>query len=306
MSTLVLTNRMELSPAPATTMKFAAQFWFVVAVLGQWMFAFYVAAVYSPAAVRGNLAAWNKGMSHRYIAGDSAGNFAMALHLLLAFIVTVGGPLQLIPQLRKWAPGFHRWNGRLYILAVFATSMAGLYMVWVRGTVGDFVQHVGVSLDGILIMTFAVLALRTALARDLRAHRRWALRLFLVVSGVWFYRVGLMVWLVINRGPAGFDPKTFVGPFLSFWSFANYLLPLAVLELYLRAGESHHVGRRFAMAAGLLVLTLAMAIGIVVATKVMWLPRIEAAGIQRIPHVDAGDARSLDLKSRSNSEGLMS
>ncbi len=277
MSTLVLSNRLELTSTPGSVLKLAARFWFVVAVLGQWIFAFYVAAVYSPAAFRGNLAAWNKVMPHRYIVGDPVGNLAMAVHLLLAVLVTVGGPLQLIPQLRRIAPKFHRWNGRFFIPAVFVTSVAGLYMVWVRGTAGDFVQHLGVSLNAVLIMTFAVLALRYALARDLDTHRRWALRLFLVVNGVWFYRVGLMLWLVLNRGPAGFDPKTFTGPFLSFWSFANYLLPLAVLELYLRAGDSNSVPRRFAMAAGLFVLTLGMGVGIAVATKVMWVPKVKKA-----------------------------
>jgi len=274
MSTLVFSNRLELTSAPASALRLAARFWFIVAVLGQWIFAFYVAAVYSPAAFRGNLAAWNTTMPHRYIAGDPVGNTAMAMHLLLAVLITVGGPLQLIPELRRIAPRFHRWNGRFYIPAVFVTSLAGLYMVWIRGTAGDFVQHVGVSTNAVLIMAFAVLALRTALARDLGTHRRWALRLFIVVNGVWFYRVGLMLWLVINRGPAGFNPKTFIGPFLSVWSFANYLLPLAVLELYLRAGDSKSVRRRHAMAVGLLVLTLAMAVGIAVATKVMWLPKV--------------------------------
>ena len=122
-------------------------------------------------------------------------------------------------------------------------------------------------------MIFAVLAVRHAIARDFKTHRRWTLRLFMAVNGVWFFRVGLMLWLVINRGPAGFNPKTFTGPFLTIWSFANYLLPLAILELYLRA-ERSSASTRFAMATGLSVLTLAMAIGIAVATKVMWLPRL--------------------------------
>jgi hypothetical protein len=36
-------------------------------------------------------------------------------------------------------------------------------------------------------------------------------------------------WSRTNHGPAGFDPKAFTGPFLTFWSFGNYLLPLAIL-----------------------------------------------------------------------------
>jgi uncharacterized membrane protein len=198
----------------------------------------------------------------------------MAVHLFLAAVITFGGPLQLIPWLRRRAPSVHRWNGRVYVLALFVATIAALYMVWFRGTAGDFAQHVGISLDAVLIMILAALAVRYAIARDFTTHRRWALRLFIVVSGVWFFRVGMMLWLVINRGPAGFNPDTFTGPFLTFWSFANYLLPLAILELYLRTTIRSSASARFAMATGLFVLTVAMGIGIVVATKVMWLPRL--------------------------------
>ena len=101
-----------------------------------------------------------------------------------------------------------------------------------------------------------------------------ALRLFLVVSGVWFFRIGLMLWIVVNRGPAGFDPVTFSGPFLTILSFAQYLLPLAVLELYFRAQRSTMAGVHVSMAAGLTVLTLVTAGGIAAATMLMWLPRL--------------------------------
>jgi len=95
-----------------------------------------------------------------------------------------------------------------------------------------------------------------------------------VASGVWFFRVGLMLWVLLNKGPAGFDPKTFQGPFLTFWAFGQYLLPLAVLELYLRARDRGGAPARLAMAAGLFVLTVAMGVGIVVATMGLWLRHI--------------------------------
>lgn len=274
MSSIALPQRLELSSASSTALNAAARFWFVVAVTGQWIFAFYVAAFYGGAAVQGNFEAWNKVLPSGYTPGATMSNTAVAVHLLLAVIIMVLGPLQLVPQIRAKAPKFHRWSGRLYLPAVALTAIAGLYMVWGRNAgagVGDNLQHIGISLDAVLIVVFAVLALRSALARDFKTHRRWTLRLFMVVNGVWFFRVGLMLWVVINQGPVGFDPKTFTGPFLSFLSFADYLLPLAVLELYFRANSTRS---RFAMAGGLVVLTLAMGVGIVMATMAMWLPRL--------------------------------
>lgn len=273
MTTSVMTTGVELRSAADRALTAAARFWFVVAVAGQWMFAYYVAAFYGGAAVQGNLQAWNKVLPHGHVPGDTMNNVAVAAHLFLAVIVIVGGPLQLIPQIRRVAPSFHRWNGRLYLPAVVATSIAGLYMVWSRGT-GEVVQHIGISLDAVLIIVFSALALRYALARDFRTHRRWALRLFMVVNGVWFFRVGLMFWIAVNQGPVGFDVKTFSGPFLDFLSFADYLLPLAVLELYLRTKDGASTQARFAMTAALVILTLAMGLGIGVAAMGMWLPRI--------------------------------
>jgi len=38
----------------------------------------------------------------------------------------------------------------------------------------------------------------------------------------------------VIKGPVGFEPNTFTGPFLNFFSLADYLLPLAILEIYLQ------------------------------------------------------------------------
>jgi hypothetical protein len=66
----------------------------------------------------------------------------------------------------------------------------------------------------------------------------------------------------------------FQGPFLDFLSFTQYLLPLAVLELYLRAQDRAGASGKSAMVTGLLVLTAAMGVGVFGATVGMWLSRI--------------------------------
>lgn len=253
----------------------AARLWFTVAVAGQAIFACYILLFYGGAAAQGNLSAWNNVMPRGHVPGDVVGNAVLAAHLLLAFIIIVGGAVQLVPVIRRRAPVVHRWNGRLYVTTAFAISLGGLYLVWVRGgAVGSVIQHVAISINAFLIMVCAAVAMRHARARRVAVHQRWALRLFLVVSGVWFFRVGLMLWLMVHQSPVGFDPKTFEGPFLTFLGFAQYLVPLAVLELYLRVRDSGAPAARIAMAATLVVLTVATAAGIAGATMGMWLPRL--------------------------------
>jgi uncharacterized membrane protein len=242
--------------------------------VGQMLFVLYLVVFYGGALLRNQPADWNKVMPHGYIVGDTAGNLAIGLHLCLAVVVMLGGTLQLLPWLRANAPAFHRWTGRTYATAACATSVVGLYLVWFRGSTGDLLQHLGISLDAVFILVFAILAVRAARAGDFVAHRQWALRLFMVVSAVWFFRVGLMFWIFINKGPVGFNPDTFEGPFLSFLAFAQTLLPLTVLELYLRAQRGASAAAKLSVAALLFMLTLAMGIGTAIAFMGMWLPRL--------------------------------
>lgn len=253
----------------------AAKFWFLLTVVGQFIFATYVVLFYGGAAARWQFENWNKVMTHGHVGGDPVGNVATGVHLLVAATIMLSGVLQLVPQLRSRVPAFHRWNGRAYLAAAVIASLTGIYMLWWRGAVGDVVQRIGTSVNGILVIWFAGMALWRILDRDVGAHRRWALRLFLAVGGVWFFRVGLMFWFAVNRGsPVGFDVETFQGPFLSFLAFAQYLVPLAILEMYLYCRARGGAVAQFGMAFVLAGLTLAMGVGIAVATIGMWLPNM--------------------------------
>jgi uncharacterized membrane protein len=277
MSTAVMTHRLEFESFADGALKRAAQFWFVVTVIGQLVFAFTVASFYGMTALRGDLHAWSKVLAHGYIPGDGVGNVALAAHLVSAVVIILAGALQLVPQIRHRFPVFHRWNGRVYIVTAFSVSLAGLYLMWVRGTVGDLSQHLGTSLMAILIILCAVMALRYAIARDFKTHRRWALRLYLVVGASLFIRVGIFLAIFLNHGPFGFDAATFSGPFLTFISFAQYLVPLGVLELYLRTQDRPTPLRRIAMATSLFILTLVMGAGLFAVTLGAFVPNIKKA-----------------------------
>jgi uncharacterized membrane protein len=274
MSTAVWTDRLELSSVADTALKAAARLWLLMAVIGQWAFLYYIAGVYGPSTLTGNFPAWNRTQSHLkgYVAGDTVGNLAFAAHVLLAAIIAFGGAIQLIPQIRARATSIHRWNGRLFLLTAWGASVSGLYMIWVRGASLDWVNSVGVSLNAVLIIVFGALAWRSARTREVSTHRQWALRTFMVANGQWFFRVGLFAWIIVNHAPVGIG-KGFNGPFIRFLDFGCYLLPLAVLELYLRARESGPRAR-LALAGGLLVLTILMSVGIFGVYIAMWRPRL--------------------------------
>ena len=253
-------------------LKSAAVLWFLVAVAGQWLFVIYIAGFYSVPTLQGDFEAWNRNkmLVHGYVAGDTAGNLAFAAHVLMAAVITFGATLQLIPQIRARAISFHRWNGRLFIVTAFAISLAGLFLTWSRENIG-LASDLAISLNAVLIMFCAAQTFGFALARDIATHRRWALRTFLLVNGVWFLRVGMMLWAILTQGS-----ETLNEPFFIFWTFGSYLLPLAVLELYFWTQERGGAAGKLAMAALLLVLTAGMGVGIFGATMFMWRPLLIA------------------------------
>lgn len=254
----------------------SAKVWLIVTLAGQVLFAAYVATFYGGAAIAGEYERWGKVLPRGFDAADPLGNAMLGLHLMLAVAWVLGSMLQLVPGVRRHAPALHRWNGRLYIVFVAVMAVDGLWLVWVRGgVVGDLAQHLAISINALLILGCAAMAWRAARLRLYGDHRRWALRLFVVASGVWFFRVGLMAWLAVHQRPVGFDAATFQGPFLTALAFGVYVvLPLSVLQLYLSAKDRGGLALQVGVAAVIGIITLATCIGTFAAAMGMWLPRM--------------------------------
>ena len=255
----------------ARALKAASIFWFLTAVAGQWLFVAYILSLYGGPTVTGHFEGWNRntGLFNGHVAGDTPGNLMFASHMMGAALITFAGTLQLVPQIRQHALTFHRWTGRVYLIAAAIMALGGLYLVWVRGGYFHIPGALAITLDAVLILVFGAMTLRQALARNIAAHQRWALRLFMVVSGVWFLRVGLMGWIVINQGPVGMTGNM-DGWFDLFAVYGNYLVPLAILELYLRAKASRSSVQKYAVAGLVTLATLVMAVGIFGAYMFMW------------------------------------
>jgi uncharacterized membrane protein len=258
----------------------AAGLWFVTALIGQWAFLYYIAGFYGVATLRGDFAAWSRNthLLNGYVPGDTSGNLAFATHVLLAIVVTFGGALQLIPQIRARWIALHRWNGRLFLVTAVAGALSGLYMIWVRGSRANVTAGLATSLAAGLIIAFAWQAWRAARSREIAVHRRWALRTFIVANTVWFQRIGIFGWIIANHGTPGMSNR-FDGWFDIGWEFGCWLLPLAVLELYLRTKERAGPRGRYAMAAGILLLTAAMGFSIYAAHTFVWRPFLFRLGL---------------------------
>ncbi len=214
-------------------------------------------------------------MPRGYVAGDTAGKAALMTHVLIAVVIMTAGAMQLVPAIRRCLPAMHRWVGRSYMTSVILSSFAGLFLVWDRGAATRLSQHIAISLNAVIIIVCATLAWRTARARDYAAHRRWAMRTFLAASGVYFFRLGVFLWIMIHQRPVGFDAKTFSGPFLTLLAFAVYVfVPLTVLQAYFVAQTHKNVWWPRLTSVGLFALAAISAAGIASVTLMLWWPAV--------------------------------
>lgn len=256
-------------------LKAAAGLWFLVAAVGQWLFVLFILGFYAVPTFTGNFEAWdkNKFMTHGYVAGDTAGNIAFAVHVMMAAVITASGTVQLIPWIRAHAISFHRFSGRVFIFVAFVISLAGLFLNATRGE-GAF-AHIPITINAALLMFCAGQTIGFARAGDIDTHRRWALRTYMLMNGVWFLRVGMMGWMMTKIGVFG-GPKEFDANFYAFWAYGSYLVPLVVLELYFLAQDRGSALAKTAMALMLFIAAAMTAAGIVGATLMIYWPLLMA------------------------------
>ncbi|HEY8897965.1 MAG TPA: DUF2306 domain-containing protein [Niastella sp.] len=255
-------------------LKYATRAWFIVSFLGQLLFAVYIILFYWGTIVQTNYEKWNVVNAHFYAKGDLVGNIAFAVHVSLAAIVTILGPLQLVGQVRLRLPRFHRISGRLYIFTAFLMGLSGLSLILFRGAIGGLFTAIAIGINALIILITAFFTIRRAVQRKIKEHNCWAIHLFTAMMGVWMFRVFFMLWMVIHQAPVGFDPETFTGPFLNTLAVFVYIFPQLIVYWYFRAGASALPAQKWSFAVLLFFLTLCIMVGSFGATMGMWLPRL--------------------------------
>jgi len=278
----------------------AGVLWFALAIFGQLFFAAYIFVHYWASAAIGDFAKWNQTLIHPLAAGNAVGNAFIVMHITLAFIITVGGPLQvglgwmvtrngasrLSTRLRLRLQQVHRWVGRVYVVTAVLISAGAIWLTSTQrpilfhaGPVPSFAAAAASDANGALIILCAVLAIGYARAGKIDAHRRWALLTFLMVSGVWFIRIGYGFWTVATGHPpfGGGAPGTtgdMDGWFDLFIGFARFIVPWLVLEFYFYARRATDSRIKMIAAGTLALAALVVGVGTIGAARLMWLPNM--------------------------------
>lgn len=260
--------------SPQRALQLSVTGWLLIALVGQWIFALYVLVLFGQPLFSGHPE--DADFSHAitgYVVGDGVGNVMLFVHIIPAGLISLCGIFQLVPVIRNRFPAFHRWNGRVFLAMGLMGALTGLYLTWVRGSRLSDIGSLGVTLNGILILVAGVMAWKLARAKRFDSHRRWAVHAFLLINGVWTFRLYLMAWYMVNQGANG-NTSTLDGPADMFISFASYGLPMLIAELVFWAQRQRQAYKKAVISAVMFVGCVITLIGVVGASMSMWLPRI--------------------------------
>lgn len=266
--------KQSIAMQPRKVLQFIGKVWLTAATIGQYAFGAYVLLVYAPSAATYNFDVWNNRLFSGIIPGEWLGNSLLVFHILLSSVILFGGPIQFMPFIRNNFRAFHRALGKTFLTLSVTISIAGLIMTILGKSFGTPFMQITTCISVIYIVWFAWMTYKNARKRNIVLHEQWALRFFLMTSGVWFLRVWGQSWKLLF-GPSALEyTDTFSRDHIL--DVFIYVIPLSVfvLELYFYALKKEDSILQGVTAVVLAVFTFAMIIGIYGAVTNMWLPAI--------------------------------
>jgi hypothetical protein len=247
--------------------------WLSCLIIAQLVFVTYLLLGYGMSAMTSGWSTWNTMNNSAYVENDIVGNLSYATHVLLAIAMILGGTLQVLPSIRNRFTKFHRINGRIVVSLACLISLAGMYLIVFRGTVGNLLLHSLTAFSGVVILISSFMAIKMARNKNFAKHKVWAIRLYLAANGVLFFRLIMFAWLSVF-GTLGIDTKDFTGITVVGISVASYILPLLIAEWVWYANKHSRPIVAIPCACLLFGISAVFLLGLFAITVGNWYPRV--------------------------------
>ncbi len=129
--------------------------------------------------------------------------WGLRVHIAASGVAMLVGAFQFLKPLRRKAPAFHRWIGRIYVAACVTGGLAG-GVIALSSTAGPIAGW-GFLLLAVFWVPFTLLALAAAMRKDFVAHERWMIRSFALTFAAVTLRIYLPVAIIQNQGDFPLD-----------------------------------------------------------------------------------------------------
>jgi uncharacterized membrane protein len=115
--------------------------------------------------------------------------WAIWAHLAFGPVALVTGAVNFRHAIRRTRPALHRRIGQAYVIAALGTGVAGGYLaLYAQGGLNTTLGFGGLA---VATLTTVTMAWRYAVARDLKAHRRWMIRSYAMILAAVTLRIEL-------------------------------------------------------------------------------------------------------------------
>ncbi len=146
------------------------------------------------------------------------------LHIVLAIIALITGPLGLSRAMRMKNPHLHRWNGRIYVMVIVFNILPGYYVALYAN--GGIWSTIGFFILNTLWLLTTINGYRFIRKGQVHLHRSWMLRsFFLTFANLTIYILVTILHYVAGL-PYGFSYS--LGAWLAF------MINLVLAEIVIR------------------------------------------------------------------------
>ncbi|MBX8944107.1 DUF2306 domain-containing protein [Lysinibacillus sp. K60] len=150
------------------------------------------------------------------------------VHIILAIIALLTGPLGIIKRLRLKSLTFHRWNGRVYVLSIVLNFIAGLYVSFFA--TGGWPSTIGFLILNTLWLITTILGYIYIKRKDVLRHSQWIIRsFFLSFANMIIY---IMVAITHNGLDLSYDLSYTIAVWLC-WIFSLAIAEIVIKKKYL-------------------------------------------------------------------------
>ncbi|WP_144937562.1 DUF2306 domain-containing protein [Paenibacillus sp. 32O-W] len=158
------------------------------------------------------------------LADPSLWIFMIRIHILLAILSLLTGPLGVIRRIRVKSIRFHRWNGRLYVLSILLNFIPGVYVSFFA--TGGWPSTIGFLILNTLWLGTTILGYWYIKRRQVILHSRWITRSFFLC----FANMTIYIIVAIAHNAMNFSYGTAYT--IAVW--LSWVLNLLIAELIIR------------------------------------------------------------------------
>ncbi|MGV3464463.1 MAG: DUF2306 domain-containing protein [Heyndrickxia sp.] len=135
---------------------------------------------------------------NQILSDESLWLLIIRIHITLAIIALITGPLGVIKTIRMKSKIFHRWNGRIYILSIALNYIPGIYVSFFA--TGGSLSTIGFLILNTLWLGTTLLSYRHIKGKNIIKHSQWITRSFMLS----FANMEINIFLAISHNLIGF------------------------------------------------------------------------------------------------------